>query len=251
MSLHSSYGPNPLENLPLTNPRCNNDSCAAFQAAHNLSQATVSYTLQFEYGHWTTWYYAILISIFTLANIYPSFIARKPSSQPHTPSAVQRLLSKTIAGGRYFSYRRAQGTTFNRLSLPSLGVAALLLLSVFFITVITFAARPYYRGHRGYGSPPLAVRTGLMAAACTPLLVVLSGKANLVTLLTGISHERLNVFHRWVGWILLALSITHTIPFIVAPLRDGGLAALHAQYYKKGAFEVSVTTVSLHTSTPF
>ena len=79
-----------------------------------------------------------------------------------------------------------------------------------------------------------------MAAACTPLIVVLSGKANLVTLLTGIGHERLNVFHRWVGYMCLGLSVIHTVPFLVAPYRDGGYAALHKQFYKPGAFEVNI-----------
>ncbi len=177
MSLHSSYGPNPLENLPLSDPRCSNDSCTAFQTAHNHSQATVSYTLQFEYGHWTVWYYAILIFIFTLINVYHIFIARR-ASRHDRPSVLRQILSRSLAVGRYFSYRRARGTMFDKLGLPSLGIVVLLLLSVLFVTILTFAVRPYYRGHRGYVSPPLAVRTGLMAATCTPLLVLLSGKQN-------------------------------------------------------------------------
>ena len=77
-----------------------------------------------------------------------------------------------------------------------------------------------------------------MAASLTPLLIALSGKANLVTLLTGLSHEKLNIFHRWVGWFVFGLSVAHTIPFIVAPLHDGGYSALHKQFYKPGSFEV-------------
>ena len=96
------------------------------------------------------------------------------------------------------------------------------------------------RQHRGYGSPPLAVRTGLMAAAGTPLVVALAGKANFISALTGIGHERLNVVHRWVGGMILGLSVVHTIPFIVAPLKDGGREALRKQYYKKRGFEVGV-----------
>ena len=110
---------------------------------------------------------------------------------------------------------------------------------VFFVTA-TFAVQPYYRDNRGYGSPPLAIRTGLMAVACTPILVALAGKANIVTLLTGFGHEKLNVIHRYVGWMCFFLSIVHTLPFIVAPLGDGGYAALQAQFYSPGAFEVRV-----------
>lgn len=32
--------------------------------------------------------------------------------------------------------------------------------------------------HRGYGSPPLAIRTGLIAASLTPLLVALVGRGD-------------------------------------------------------------------------
>ena len=78
-----------------------------------------------------------------------------------------------------------------------------------------------------------------MAAACTPLIVAMSGKANFITLLTGIGHERLNFVHQWVAYMCLGLSVVHTVPFLVAPLKDGGYAALHRQFYKPGAFEVN------------
>lgn len=258
MSLHSSYGPNPLEDLPLTDPRCNNDSCTAFEAAHNASQAQVSYYLQFSYGHWTTWYYAIVIFVFTVLYACNRYAASKPRRQSPS-SSLSILKNKSVAAARYVTYRRFRGPIFDRLGLPSCGLLVLLMLSVLFLCILTFAVRPYYRGHRGYGSPPLAIRTGLMAAACTPLLVALSGKANLITLLTGIGHERLNVVHQWVAYMCLGLSVVHTIPFIVAPLRDGGYAALHNAFYEPGAYEVRTIsrpcrvslTLSFSNSSPF
>ena len=237
MSLYSSYGPNPLEFLPLSDPKCNNDSCAAFQAAHNASQAAVSYTLQFKYGHWTAWYYAVVIFCFTVVHVYHLYTAR--IHRQRSRSFLTAFRSKIVAAARFLSYRRFRGSTSDRLGLPSGGLLALLMISLLFLCILTFAVRPYYRAHRGYGSPPLAIRTGLMAAACTPLLVALSGKVNFITLLTGIGHERLNVLHRWVSYMCLGLSIAHTVPFLVAPLRDGGYAALHRQFYEPGAFEVS------------
>ena len=59
-----------------------------------------------------------------------------------------------------------------------------------------------------------------MAASLTPLLIALSGKANLVTLLTALGHEELNDFHHWVGWSGFGLNVAHNISFIVAPLHD-------------------------------
>lgn len=72
----------------------------------------------------------------------------------------------------------------------------------------------------------------------TPLLVALAGKTNVVALVTGLGHEKLNVVHHWVGWSVFGLSAAHTIPFLVAPLRDGGYSALHKQFYEPGSFDV-------------
>ena len=235
MSMSSGSSDLAIKYLPLNDPQCNNDSCLAFQAAHNLSQAEVSYYLQYEYGHWVAWYYSAILGIGVL--IHLSYLYRARHCQP-APVSKPSLIDQVQALRRYLSYRRFYGTFGDGLGLPSFGMLAFLLLGVLFLLVLTFAVRPYYRQHRGYGSPPLAIRTGLMAASLTPLLLALSGKANLVTLITGLGHEKLNVFHRWVGWSVLGLSMAHTIPFIVAPLRDGGYSALQKQFYTPGGFEV-------------
>ena len=232
----SSSGLDPaIKKLSLKDPRCNNDSCLAFQAAHNLSQAQVSYSLQFQYGHWVAWYYSAIIGVGAMVHFYHLYKARY---HQRTSASGPSLLDKARAIRRYFSYRRFHGALGDRLGLPAFGLLAFLLTGVLFLFILTFAVRPYYRQHRGYGSPPLAIRTGLMAASLTPLLMALSGKANLVTLVTGLGHEKLNIFHRWVGWSIFGLSVAHTIPFIVAPLHDGGYAALHKQFYEPGGFEV-------------
>ncbi|ETN45831.1 uncharacterized protein HMPREF1541_00012 [Cyphellophora europaea CBS 101466] len=72
-------------------------------------------------------------------------------------------------------------------------------LNILYCCILTFAVRPYYRQHCGYGYPPLDVRTGLMAVALTPWIIALSGKANIVSLLTGIGYEKLNIVHRWMS----------------------------------------------------
>ena len=229
----------PTANLPLSDPRCNSDNCRAFYNAHELSQQLYSYHFQYDYGHLVTWYYLAFIGVFCLVYILGKRKeyqrrSRATSAESNKPSTVDKF----IALWRYAGYRRVSGWWSGILGLPSMGMLAFLLLAVLYCSILTFDTRPYYRQHRGYGSPMLAVRTGLMAVALTPLIIALSGKANIVTLLTGIGHERLNVIHRWVGWICFGLSVVHTIPFIVAPLRDGGYAALHAQFYKPGGFEV-------------
>ena len=226
--------------LPLSNPQCKNLSCDAFYAAYNYSQATVSFYHQFHYGHWVAWYYAIFILFAILVYVVTLYLNTRPAQvQGNSPSILQRC----EAAIRYISYRRLRPSS---LGLPSVGLLIFLVVGVAVLFAMAFAIRPYYREHRGYGSPPLAIRTGLMAAALTPLLIALGGKVNLITMMTGIGYEKLNVIHRWVGWMVLGLSIAHTVPFIVAPLKDGGYEALHHQFYQPDSFEVSPDSLSLN-----
>jgi hypothetical protein len=83
-----------------------------------------------------------------------------------------------------------------------------------------------------------------MAFACVLILIALARKANIITLLTGISHEKLNVIHIWVAWMSFALSLVHALPYFIASYRDqafGGFARVkHEFYMSKGPeYEVS------------
>lgn len=98
--------------------------------------------------------------------------------------------------------------------------------------------QPYYWPSLDFGgSPPLGTRSGWLALGCMPfvlsvLLHVLypshslltsdsatATKTNWITLLTGVSHERLQVFHRWIAYAFFILALLHTFPFIVYPIR--------------------------------
>jgi hypothetical protein len=246
MQMHG--GDPPVSDLPLSNPACNNSDCTAFDAAANQSQLVTPWAGQFEYGHWTTWYYLAIIFIVVVWRAFRIWNDRT-SWEENGRNIAPSLWQKGLAAGRYMSYRRLKGPWFVVLELPSFGMLALLLTTALFLSLLTFVARSYYRAHQGYGSPPIAIRTGLMAFACTPILIALAGKANAVTLLTGVSHERLNVIHRWVGWMTLALSLLHTIPFIVAPLKDRGYTTLHQEFYGYGPIGATmVSQVSPSTS---
>lgn len=239
MSMHTPETDPALQNASISDPACvkAGDACPAFLAAHHLSQKQVSYYHQYDYGHYVSWYLVATLSIFIFAHAYRKWIAER---QPKPPSHNLQVAIKTIkALLRSITYRRIPGPLSDQLGLPGTGITILILLFALYCLVLSFAVRPYYRVHRGYGSPPLAIRTGLMAVALTPWLVALGGKANPITLLTGIGHEKLNVLHRWIARICLGLSVIHTLPFIVAPLRDGGSAALRKQFYQPGGFEVS------------
>lgn len=221
-----------VRDLPLSDPRCNSDSCLEFKAAHEASQAAVSYADQFRYGYYISWFY---LGVFVLAVAYYAsrlYANRRPPAKSAGNGATS-LTHKLLALSRSFSYRRIRGRVGDYLGLPAMGVIALILVSYLVSLLMSFIKRPYYRERRGYGSPPLGVRTGLMATALTPLIVALAGKVNIVTMMTGIDHAKLNALHRHTSYLCLLLSVIHTVPFLVAPYQLGGAAALRAQYYKK------------------
>lgn len=184
------------------------------------------------------WGWAIIIFIaaivFQIRSLWRSAPETRDDNRPS-------LFDKSLALWRSIAYRRVPGRLARYFSWPSLGVLILLVICTAALIAMSFAQHPYYRGKRAYGSPPLGVRTGLMAFALIPLVIALGGKVNIVTALTGLGHEKLNVFHRYVGWMCLLLSVIHTIPFIIQPLRAGGPAALAAQYYKPGGLEYTGT----------
>jgi len=216
--------------LPLSDPLCANSTCLAFNDAHVASQAQISWASQFFYANYTAYFYCALIGLAAVFYHLQRFTDYYNGLRKRAPTTV---LPKGIALVRSITYRRASGA-IGRIGVPSLGVGALLLASTVYAVALVFTQRPYYRGHRGYGSPPLGVRAGMAGIAMTPVVVALSGKYNIVTLLTGISYEKLNIFHRWAGYIYLFFGLVHTIPFLVAAIRDGGTARLAYQFYSMG-----------------
>jgi predicted ferric reductase len=206
-----------LNGLPLSDPRCRNESCMAYLDAENASQAAIPWASLFDYGHWLTYYWVIILGLLTIVRLVQLFQDRRaPLKTTSAPSTLEKLR----AALRFISYRRFTWKPLQILGLPSFGMLAFLLTGVVFVAALTFAAKPYYREHLGYGSPPIAIRSGLMAFACVPILIALAGKANIITLLTGISHERLNVVHQWVAWISFILSLFHTIPYFLQSAWD-------------------------------
>ncbi|KAJ5639581.1 ferric reductase like transmembrane component-domain-containing protein [Penicillium longicatenatum] len=224
-------------NLPLSDPFCNTDACLAFAKAHKASQNAVSYTHQFDYGHYTTWYYLAVLGVGMAVHLLRLYRNRNLRDVMLPSNAFTATGHKALALGRTVAYRSAGGATAARWGIPKLGLLIFGIFTLLFFLLMTFLVHPYYRERRGYGSPPLAVRAGLMSTALIPLILALSGKVNIVTWLTGISHEKLNVFHRWASYLCLLLAVVHTVPFIVTPLQTCGADGLHAQFYKPRGFE--------------
>lgn len=136
------------------------------------------------------------------------------------------LFRKALASVRFLFYRPIPNIRMPKgmrpIIFPSPGVCILVVAALAFVVLYCFLPQPLYWESLQFGSPPLAIRSGMLAVSLMPWIVVLSMKANFITILTGLGHERLNVLHRWLAYICLLLSLIHTIPFYVSPVDDAG-----------------------------
>ncbi|KAH0536902.1 hypothetical protein FGG08_006273 [Glutinoglossum americanum] len=169
----------------------------------------------------------------TAAKLFP-----RDNTSPEKPKAQSSIssigpLNNVLAGIRWLFYRPIPRLRWRKheITFPSLGVTMIVFSALAFVTLYSFLPQPLYRASIAYGSPPLAIRAGMIAVAMTPWIVALSMKANLVSAITGIGHERLNILHRWGGYICLFLSLVHTIPFYLHPVWDQGGWVIFQRYF--------------------
>ncbi|SLM33321.1 metalloreductase transmembrane component [Lasallia pustulata] len=154
---------------------------------------------------------------------------------PKEESTVSSIVPLNIAFAlvRWVFYRPMPVVRYKKREIvfPSLGAVVIVSMALAFVTMYCFIPQPLYYQSIRFGSPPLAIRAGMLAVAMMPWIVALSMKANMVAMLTGIGHERLNVLHRWGGYICLFLSLVHTIPFYITPVWDHGAQAVFKSYF--------------------
>ncbi|KAJ5175339.1 Riboflavin synthase-like beta-barrel [Penicillium canariense] len=155
-----------------------------------------------------------------------------------------RVWRATTSVSRYMSYRGYRFSVLKYWS-PSLGVITLGIVGAIFffgmqgldedilgsaklmvaLVAMTLGPKPYYwPTDASYGSsPPIATRAGWMALALLPFILALSVKANMISALTGIPHEKLQVFHHWTSYAMFVLALIHTFPFIIYHIDKGDM----------------------------
>ena len=150
-------------------------------------------------------------------------------------SSTSWPVNAAIALFRYVFYRPIQNVRLRKgwrpVVFPSLGVIVVVLAALAFVCCYTFVPQPLYWKSIRFGSPPVAIRSGMLAVAMIPWIVALSMKANFISFMTGIGHERLNVLHRWAAYICLLLSLIHTIPFYITPIWDRGGYRIFSSFF--------------------
>jgi ferric-chelate reductase len=133
--------------------------------------------------------------------------SQKTGLQLATPSNILiKSLSRTANMLRWLSYPQFTPSKTSYFKIPP--IATLLLLLTYLGTVLGLE---FYKndiqGAQHYTA--LGLRAAWLGIAQIPLLILLAGKNNLIGFVTGLSYERLNIFHRWVARTLLLTQTLH------------------------------------------
>lgn len=122
--------------------------------------------------------------------------------------------------------------------VPPLGVVYLILAYISFILFLEFLNDHGFTGRTWWTI--VGLRAGWLTVAQIPLVVLLVSKHSLIGLLTGVSYERLNVFHRWVARGMLLLATLH---FAFLASRWGRVPGLlSSEWATNDTFRSGVTT---------
>ncbi|KAH8684246.1 ferric reductase [Tricladium varicosporioides] len=191
---------------------------------------------KYRSGHWRYWYQADHVyghaTIYFMCAIIGSFMVAHYSGRllallkKDNPLRGNNSWQKVVGTVRYLSNKTFRVQALGWYS-SSMGAILLGLAGVMYFFSLTLGPKPYYWPNTktlSYGgSPPIATRTGWMSLALMPFLMMVSSKTNWITLLTGISHEKLQVFHRWISWTMFILALIHTFPFIIVHIQKGDM----------------------------
>ncbi|KAJ5389484.1 Riboflavin synthase-like beta-barrel, partial [Penicillium cataractarum] len=218
MDMDMSGGSIPWLDQPVMLHSSRHDMCmlSEAQCAYRNNRWRYWYQADHVYALNTVYFCCAVIALFAISNI---FVKICPDRLKRT-----RLWRTTTSISRYMSYR-GYGFPMLKYWSPPLGVVLLGVVGTVFFFAMTLGPKPYYwPSDASYGnSPPIATRAGWMALALLPFVLGLSVKANMISALTGIPHEKLQVFHHWTSYAMFVLALVHTFPFIIYHVDKGDM----------------------------
>ncbi|KAG2730701.1 hypothetical protein G9P44_006278 [Scheffersomyces stipitis] len=197
---------------------------------HKESSMKIAWASQAKYGKYTVYFGVVIIFVALLKHLWYRFRDTRYKKNQSSRFIVP-FIDVFVAYSRFLGYKQVPERLSYFTSLPhSMGSAIFMFVSSLYLLCYCLVPHFWYRPCLGFGSPPLGVRAGIMATALTPFVYVLAGKANMITFLTGISYEKLNQHHQYVGLAAFVLSIIHTVPFIYMNVREGGTSRIREQF---------------------
>lgn len=209
MSSDDSSGPLTTQGVDLFNATQAGDFLDDLLDDSTLQVTSNAYARYFWYG------VVVVIGIATIVNVFQKVAlsvrrrqALKGQLDPARPkNMLMRGAATMTAIGREASY--LQFTPLSHpfwVKVPPMGNIILILAYLGFVLALEFVNNNVPGAQY---QQALGIRAGWLAVAQLPLLILLIGKNNLIGLATGVSYERLNVFHRWSARIMLLLATFH------------------------------------------
>ncbi|PWZ02638.1 hypothetical protein BCV70DRAFT_155730 [Testicularia cyperi] len=198
-----------------------------------------SYYTMGKYSRIVTWVFLALIGLAIARHL----LARlRHSSRRGVATAILAAPGYGVVTGfcrgigyyrpkRIFARRSLLGELVSADRFPSMGNILFIALPSIGFIAWCFSIKPYYRPSAVWGSTPLGVRSGMIANGMFPFLFCFGLKFNPLTWMTGISHEKLQIFHQWTARVILFFSVVHTVAFLWQPVHDGGFSNLKAWFY--------------------
>ncbi|KAF5373099.1 hypothetical protein D9758_001494 [Tetrapyrgos nigripes] len=189
---------------------------------HNWSTADLDYAQPTVIFFCTGIMWLLILNvIFRLRSRFSSKSTSSPTGASINSSTSPSVLDRLTAICRYTVASQYRVRVFGWYSPPLaaiIGVGGMFS----FVMALMLAVRPYYWPKHAMGhSMPIATRSGYISIGIMPFMIAFSTKVNWIALVTGTSHEKLQVFHRWSATFMYITSLVHTFPFIVMSIRAG------------------------------
>ena len=149
-----------------------------------------------------------------------SVVAGSEFDIQYPQSSSQRLFSTLCAARRHtFLPESPHRSIFGRTTRLQVTILAVFTgyLTIFSFAGITYKSwRTPVRGQTDMFETrsslgPWSDRIGTLAYALTPFSVLLASRESILSLLTGIPYQSFNFLHRWLGYIIFAQGLLHTI----------------------------------------
>ncbi|GAA5884046.1 hypothetical protein JCM6882_002115 [Rhodosporidiobolus microsporus] len=162
-----------------------------------------------KYAKGSVIFLSAAVGLFGVLNLSAALLRTSAGARITRSPAYRR----SVALYRYIETSQPKALGFIRF--PTAGTIALISVFWAFTLIWTVAVKPYYYSRWDIGSPPIAIRTGMLALGCFPFILAFGAKWNIVGFVVGASHEKLQVFHQWLSHLFLLLSLIHTFPYVV------------------------------------
>lgn len=195
-----------------------------YQRLKEISQSETGKETRQVYGLYVVYFYSAVVFLFLIKRSIYYLLDASSGLGIKRKYFGERYYFKLLALTRWIGYRKIPLLFCNAFQLPSsLGSILLIMVTCVYMLCHAFIPNTWYRQCMGFGLPPLAVRGALESTALFPIIIILSGKTNIISQVTNISYDKLNAFHRWTSIMCFLFAWIHAIPYYYQSYREGGL----------------------------